>query len=199
MSVWNEIRKKSLGQSVRQEELDERIVSMNNEIINMVAKYNDLVKDIETLDEKCSKFVHTSSIYSLGFYDDKVVNDTLNTHNYEQLRKLLANIYTGIIKLQQLKKNFESKLSKLQHQAKLNIIKENKLREQEQEERDRRIKEANKRLTIKLILGLVFTVIVTALSIFGFVHFGYHWWGGLLIGTATLCLLTYFIGESENL
>lgn len=202
MSVWKELREKSIGKSVRQEVLDEQIITLKLNILNKVTLYNNLVKDIEALAIQCNSYDPNPGTYIFKLFDATIVNETLKTHDYEKLSALSKTLDSGIARLQSKKITFESSLSSLKQAAGLRQMFEKHKREQmmaqEALERQKKIDESNKRITVKFILALLFTAAVTALSIFAFVHFHYNWWSGLIIGIATMCLSIYFIGESED-
>lgn len=209
MSIWGNIREKSLGQSARLEEQTEEIKKLSKYILDRVVEHNDLVNDVVYLTERCCSYkVHGFPLFYTPSYqhshcDSTVVNATLKSRDYEKMKELGRKLFSAICKLKKEKEVLERKIKDLENierEQREILIKKIEQEQKEEEEKKRKEKEAeDKRLTVKFFINVAVSILIAVAAGLSCAQNGEPVWGGALIsGVFSFFAGLFIIGKSEN-
>ena len=152
MSVWNDIRKKSLGQEQRGERVEPLINQLSDRIIELVRTHNDLVSEYNGYVKMINSYNSDGANWpfvgyqTVNFFSPDVATETLKTLDVNKLRSLTKNLY---LKIYNLKTDVSNIKVSCTEARKIYLLRQQE-REEEQKRRDEekeqeRIKEKNRK------------------------------------------------------
>ena len=205
MSVWGDIRKKSLGQETRTEDVDDRIVPLEKRIIQRMENTQILCQEVSDLYHSCLEFGNRywldNPFTRIPVFDDNETENALKSKDYE----IMSAFEIKVVNLEWSLKNEKGKLvrelNRLQTEADEEIqawekkIEQRKKREEEQEEEERKAKKKN--LLEKLYITLGITAVASIFFCISAVKDGDPWWTGLVCGALSFIITGIAIFTSE--
>lgn len=205
MSVWNDIRKKSLGQETRTEDVDDRIVPLEKSIINRLENIQVLYQEVTNLYHSClafgDRYLGDNPFTYIPVLDDNETENALKSNDYEIMTTFEIKAANLEWCLMNEKGKLVSELYRLQTEADEEIqawekeIEQRNKREEEQEEKEKKAKKKN--LLEKLYITLGITAVTSIFFCISSVKSGDPWWTGLVCGALSFIITSIAIFTSE--
>ena len=205
MSVWNDIRKKSLGQETRTEDVDDRIVPLEKSIIKRMENAQILCQEVTNLYHSCleygNRYWGDNPFAYIPVLDDNETENALKSNDYEIMKTFEIKVVNLEWCLMNEKGKLVRELNRLQIEADEEIqawekeIEQRNKREEEQEEKEKKAKKKN--LLEKLYITLGITAVTSIFFCISSVKSGDPWWTGLVCGALSFIITGIAIFTSE--